>query len=99
MPSPSKKTDNIAETVSMFRRAVILAVAFAACAASCAARSPNSAGALKNVETSAANAQPAVRPIPRSDRNSQIAHEQLLQKAKTGQVDVYFEGDSIRSEE
>ena len=37
----------------------------------------------------------ADRPIPRADKNSQIAHEQLLAKAKQGRIDVYFEGDSI----
>ena len=38
---------------------------------------------------------PADRPAPRTDRNSQIAHEQLLAKARQGRIDVYFEGDSI----
>jgi lysophospholipase L1-like esterase len=37
----------------------------------------------------------ADRPAPRTDRNSQIAHEQLLAKATQGRIDVYFEGDSI----
>src|SRR5690348_5061569 len=37
----------------------------------------------------------ADRPAPRVDKNSQLAHEQLLAKAKQGRVDVYFEGDSI----
>lgn len=37
----------------------------------------------------------ADRPAPRADRNSQIAHEQLLAKAKQGRIDIYFEGDSI----
>jgi lysophospholipase L1-like esterase len=32
---------------------------------------------------------------PRTDRNSQLAHRQLLAKAKAGRIDVYFEGDSI----
>jgi lysophospholipase L1-like esterase len=36
-----------------------------------------------------------VRPIPRNDANSRLAHEQLLQKAKQGGIDVYFLGDSI----
>jgi lysophospholipase L1-like esterase len=35
------------------------------------------------------------QPIPRTDKNSQIAHEQLLEKARHGGIDVYFEGDSI----
>ncbi len=37
----------------------------------------------------------ADQPVPRTDRNSQIAHAQLLEKAKQGRIDVYFEGDSI----
>jgi (4-O-methyl)-D-glucuronate---lignin esterase len=37
----------------------------------------------------------ADRPAPRTDKNSQVAHEQLLAKAKQGRIDVYFEGDSI----
>jgi lysophospholipase L1-like esterase len=39
--------------------------------------------------------EPADRPAPRTDQNSRIAHEQLLEKAKGGRIDVYFEGDSI----
>ena len=38
---------------------------------------------------------PADQPAPRTDRNSQIAHEQLLEKKKQGKIDVYFVGDSI----
>jgi lysophospholipase L1-like esterase len=37
----------------------------------------------------------ATIPVPRSDRNSMLAHEELLQKAKQGKIDIYFEGDSI----
>jgi lysophospholipase L1-like esterase len=37
----------------------------------------------------------ADQPMPRSDQNSQIAHAQLLEKARKGRIDVYFEGDSI----
>ncbi|HTS64062.1 MAG TPA: GDSL-type esterase/lipase family protein [Candidatus Acidoferrales bacterium] len=37
----------------------------------------------------------ADRAVPRADKNSQIAHEQLLAKAKQGRIDIYFEGDSI----
>jgi GH35 family endo-1,4-beta-xylanase/lysophospholipase L1-like esterase len=33
--------------------------------------------------------------IQRQDENSRMAHEQLLQKAKQGKIDVYFQGDSI----
>jgi len=38
---------------------------------------------------------PADQPAPRSDKNSLLAHEELVQKAKKGGVDVYFIGDSI----
>src|SRR5579863_2152870 len=40
-------------------------------------------------------AQTADRPVARTDKNSLIAHEQLLAKMKQGRIDVYFEGDSI----
>lgn len=42
--------------------------------------------------------QPKLRadqPVPRAERNSQIAHAELLEKARKGRIDVYFEGDSI----
>jgi lysophospholipase L1-like esterase len=39
--------------------------------------------------------KPNPRGVPRTDRNSQIAHEQLLAKARKGGIDVYFVGDSI----
>jgi lysophospholipase L1-like esterase len=35
------------------------------------------------------------RAVPRSDQNSLTAHYQLLEKARAGRIDVYFEGDSI----
>jgi lysophospholipase L1-like esterase len=38
---------------------------------------------------------PGDRPAPRADRNSQIAHEQLVEKARRGGIDIYFAGDSI----
>lgn len=38
---------------------------------------------------------PADVASPRTDKNSQIAHQQLLEKAKKGRIDVYFLGDSI----
>jgi lysophospholipase L1-like esterase len=37
----------------------------------------------------------AVKPVARTDANSKTAHEQLLEKAKKGKIDVYFAGDSI----
>ena len=38
---------------------------------------------------------PADLPVPRSDANSRLAHEQLLAKRTQGRIDVYFVGDSI----
>jgi len=38
---------------------------------------------------------PADQPRTRLDRNSHLAHQELLAKAKAGGIDVYFEGDSI----
>src|SRR5689334_14212687 len=38
---------------------------------------------------------PADLPAARADQNSMLAHAQLLEKAKQGRIDVYFEGDSI----
>ena len=34
-------------------------------------------------------------PVPRKDRLSELAHADLLEKAKKGVIDIYFEGDSI----
>jgi lysophospholipase L1-like esterase len=51
---------------------------------------------LVGAATMAALAQaPADQPLPRTDDNSKIAHTQLLEKAKKGGIDIYFEGDSI----
>jgi len=33
--------------------------------------------------------------VPRTDANSLVAHSQLIEKAKMGRIDIYFEGDSI----
>jgi lysophospholipase L1-like esterase len=57
-------------------------------------RAPATAAAL--LFALAAMAQtPADQPVARTDRNSLLAHSQLLQKAKQGRIDIYFEGDSI----
>jgi lysophospholipase L1-like esterase len=37
----------------------------------------------------------ADQPVPRTDENSKIAHDQLVAKAKAGGIDLYFLGDSI----
>ena len=53
------------------------------------------AGWVVAFSTYLAAAQPADQAIPRKDTNSQLAHMQLLEKAKKGGIDIYFEGDSI----
>ena len=54
------------------------------------AQGPGQGGTAASVQRG-----PADRAAPRSDRNSMIAHEQLLEKARTGGIDLYFVGDSI----
>jgi lysophospholipase L1-like esterase len=38
---------------------------------------------------------PASEPAARTDQNSLLAHQRLLDRAKNGHIDIYFEGDSI----
>lgn len=47
---------------------------------------------ISNAQTASGAAS---TPTPRSDANSLKAHEELVQKAKTGRIDLYFLGDSI----
>jgi lysophospholipase L1-like esterase len=42
-----------------------------------------------------AGEQPASEPVRRMDPLSLVAHQRLLDQAKKGHVDIYFEGDSI----
>lgn len=46
-------------------------------------------------QTGGGAAPGADQPAPRTDQNSQTAHAQLLEKARAGRSDIYFEGDSI----
>ena len=43
----------------------------------------------------AMQAPPADQPVERTDSNSRLAHQQLVEKARKGRIDVYFVGDSI----
>ena len=53
-------------------------------------------GATFSQELSSGNGSgSAAQPARRSDPNSLRAHEQLVQKAKQGGIDLYFVGDSI----
>jgi len=49
----------------------------------------------KAVQLGTGAAPAADQPTPRADPNSQLAHAQLLEKARKGGIDIYFEGDSI----
>jgi len=51
--------------------------------------------ASKQATMTSSAATPADVPVPRTDPNSMIAHAQLLDKARRGGIDIYFEGDSI----
>ncbi len=53
------------------------------------------AGQFIKAPRNQADTPAADQPMPRTDRNSQIAHAQLLEKAGKGRIDIYFEGDSI----
>jgi lysophospholipase L1-like esterase len=52
-------------------------------------------GAAMLLTAQTATAQRADEPAERPDRNSHVAHEQLLAKRSQGRIDLYFEGDSI----
>src|SRR4030095_12657376 len=52
-------------------------------------------GLLVSVSVAMVSAQDGSQPLARSDDNSRLAHTQLLEKARRGGIDVYFEGDSI----
>lgn len=52
-------------------------------------------GAEPRATDSPAHETATVQGVPRSDENSRIAHEELLVKAKSGRIDLYFLGDSI----
>lgn len=76
-----------------------LVTAVVLCNVSSAQTPPPAAEATTN-SASAARGNRAFRsradqPAPRRDANSQLAHEQLLEKAKKGGIDIYFVGDSI----
>ena len=85
------------------KRSLAVLTSFAAAALLfdvCLAQTPPPAGAtnfggFRRGGLSRPAEQPADQPAPRTDSNSQIAHAQLLEKARKGGIDIYFEGDSI----
>lgn len=50
---------------------------------------------VRSVQIPVRKPEAADEPSPRTDRNSMLAHSELLEQAKRGRIDVYFEGDSI----
>jgi lysophospholipase L1-like esterase len=52
-------------------------------------------GAAQQESASGTISRSPSHPQPRSDSNSLLAHQQLVQKAKQGGIDVFFVGDSI----
>ncbi len=73
------------KTTRHFRSTPLVAAGLAALLAIGAARS----------QTAEHAPGPASEPAARTDQNSLTAHGQLLDKARRGGIDVYFEGDSI----
>ncbi len=50
---------------------------------------------LLNIPMIVRGQSPATEAIERTDKNSQLAHQQLIAKSKQGTIDAYFVGDSI----
>src|SRR6266404_7213792 len=50
---------------------------------------------VRSAQMPVSKPEAADEPSPRADRNSMLAHSELVEKAKQGRIDVYFEGDSI----
>ncbi len=55
----------------------------------------HTATTVKSIQMPVSKPETADKPAPRADRNSMLAHSDLVEKAKQGRIDVYFEGDSI----
>jgi lysophospholipase L1-like esterase len=53
------------------------------------------APALSRRDQQLARRPPTQVPTPRYDRNSMLAHQQMVAKAKQGRIDLYFAGDSV----
>jgi lysophospholipase L1-like esterase len=75
------------------RRFVLAAFVGATALAAVAGVPPDTVGPIRPAVDQRDGA--ANRPARRTDRNSIAAHAQLVEKARTGRIDVYFIGDSI----
>jgi lysophospholipase L1-like esterase len=73
---------------------LLAAVAFVS-SVCCAQNSPPQTGTNTGGFRRGSPSGPGDQPAPRTDANSQLAHTQLLEKARKGGIDIYFEGDSI----
>jgi lysophospholipase L1-like esterase len=55
----------------------------------------NRKAALAQVAAPTSAPSSASEPAERTDKNSLLAHAELVEKTKQGRIDIYFEGDSI----
>jgi lysophospholipase L1-like esterase len=74
---------------------VLLANAASVSSVCCAQNSPPPTGTNSGGFRQVGPSGPADQPAPRTDANSKLAHTQLLEKARKGGIDIYFEGDSM----
>jgi lysophospholipase L1-like esterase len=75
---------------------LVLVLSVALVSSFCCAQSlPPQTGTNAGANRQGSSSGPADRPAPRTDANSQLAHAQLLEKARKGGIDIYFVGDSI----
>src|SRR5262249_48381687 len=51
--------------------------------------------ALPQTKREGGAATAADQPVPRTDGNSKLAHQQMVENLKKGRIDVYFVGDSL----
>jgi lysophospholipase L1-like esterase len=51
--------------------------------------------ALAQTQKEGGAATAADQPVPRTDSNSKLAHQRMVENLKKGRIDVYFVGDSI----
>jgi lysophospholipase L1-like esterase len=73
---------------------VFIASSAAALAQQTSAPQPGAATSVNHAAPRSVSA-PADQPAPRTDQNSMTAHAELIEKTKTGRIDIYFAGDSI----
>ena len=56
---------------------------------------PEAATNMRSVQAPVTKPEAADKPSPRTDRNSMVAHSELVEKTRKGRIDIYFLGDSI----